>query len=89
MTTPHTCPHCGGALPADLPTAGLTSQQAKLLAFIDSRGVVSPSFDEMKEALGLKSKSSVHRLLGDLEKRGHIRRLPHKARAIAVVRGAR
>jgi repressor LexA len=47
---------------------------------------VSPSFDEMKEALDLKSKSGIHRLITGLEERGFIRRLPHRARALEVVR---
>jgi repressor LexA len=47
---------------------------------------VSPSFDEMKDALGLKSKSGVHRLITGLEERGFIRRLPHRARALEVMR---
>jgi repressor LexA len=47
---------------------------------------ISPSFDEMKDALGLKSKSGVHRLITGLEERGFIRRLPHRARAIEIVK---
>jgi repressor LexA len=47
---------------------------------------VSPSFDEMKEALGLRSKSGIHRLISGLEERGFIRRLPHRARALEVLR---
>ncbi|MEQ9813864.1 MAG: transcriptional repressor LexA [Azospirillaceae bacterium] len=67
----------------------LTRKQQELLLFIHRRlqdGGVSPSFDEMKEALGLKSKSGIHRLIGGLEERGFIRRLPHRARALEVVR---
>jgi len=67
----------------------LTRKQHDLLLFIDERlkeKGVSPSFDEMKEALGLKSKSGIHRLITALEERGFIRRLPHKARALEVVR---
>ena len=67
----------------------LTKKQLELLRFIDShmkkRGV-SPSFDEMKEALGLKSKSGIHRLITGLEERGFIRRLPHRARALEILR---
>lgn len=63
----------------------LTAQQARLLAFIrecfDTCGM-APSFDEMREALGLSSKSGVHRLVVALEARGHIKRLRHSARAI-------
>jgi repressor LexA len=66
----------------------LTKKQYNLLQFIDnhlkSRGV-SPSFDEMKDALGLKSKSGIHRLITGLEERGFIRRLPHRARALEVL----
>jgi repressor LexA len=67
----------------------LTKKQYELLVFINRRlseGGVSPSFEEMKEALGLKSKSGIHRLIGGLEERGFIRRLPHRARALEVVR---
>src|SRR5262249_34289043 len=67
----------------------LTRKQHELLLFINdrlSRGGVSPSFDEMKEALGLKSKSGVHRLITGLEERGFIRRLAHRARALEVAR---
>lgn len=67
----------------------LTRKQHDLLLFIDERlkeKGVSPSFDEMKEALGLKSKSGIHRLITALEERGFIQRLPHKARALEVVR---
>lgn len=67
----------------------LTRKQYELLLFIQERqgeGGVSPSFDEMKEALGLKSKSGIHRLISALEERGFIRRLPHRARAIEVIR---
>ncbi len=67
----------------------LTRKQHELLLFIHARlgrGGVSPSFDEMKEALGLKSKSGIHRLITGLEERGFIRRLPHRARALEVIR---
>ncbi len=67
----------------------LTKKQQQLLSFIDKRVSetgVSPSFEEMKEALGLKSKSGVHRLIMALEERGFIRRLPHRARALEVLR---
>lgn len=67
----------------------LTRKQHELLTFIDthlqSYGV-SPSYDEMKEALNLKSKSGIHRLISGLEERGFIRRLPHKARALEVLK---
>ncbi|MDA5193786.1 transcriptional repressor LexA [Govanella unica] len=67
----------------------LTKKQHELLLFIDLRlkeSGVAPSFDEMKDALGLKSKSGIHRLIRALEERGFIRRLPHRARALEVTR---
>ena len=67
----------------------LTKKQRELLLFINQRLTatgVSPSFDEMKDALNLKSKSGIHRLVGGLEERGFIRRLPHRARALEVVK---
>ena len=67
----------------------LTRKQHELLLFIHKRlsaDGVSPSFDEMKEALGLASKSGVHRLVSALEERGFIRRLPHRARALEVLK---
>jgi repressor LexA len=67
----------------------LTRKQRELLQFIQERLAdtgISPSFDEMKEALGLKSKSGVHRLITGLEERGFIRRLPHRARALEIMR---
>ncbi|MBR9900002.1 MAG: transcriptional repressor LexA [Rhodospirillales bacterium] len=67
----------------------LTRKQYELLVYIDNylrdHGI-SPSFDEMKEALNLKSKSGIHRLITGLEERGFIRRLAHRARALEVVR---
>lgn len=67
----------------------LTAKQRELLLFINQRlGAtgISPSFDEMKDALNLKSKSGIHRLVSGLEERGFIRRLPHRARALEVVK---
>ena len=67
----------------------LTRKQYDLLMFIHNRvkrDGVSPSFDEMKAALDLRSKSGIHRLITALEERGFIRRLPHRARAIEIVR---
>lgn len=67
----------------------LTRKQNDLLLYIQQRIAedgVSPSFDEMKEALGLKSKSGIHRLITALEERGFIRRLPNRARALEIVR---
>src|SRR6202140_3022165 len=65
----------------------LTRKQAELLRFIHERlkeAGVPPSFDEMKDALDLRSKSGIHRLTTGLEERGFIRRLPNRARAIEV-----
>ena len=67
----------------------LTRKQRDLLAFIHGRvqrDGVPPSFDEMKDALDLRSKSGIHRLITALEERGFIRRLAHRARAIEIVR---
>lgn len=67
----------------------LTRKQHELLRFIQIRleeSGISPSFEEMKEALDLKSKSGVHRLISALEERGFIRRLPNRARALEVLR---
>jgi repressor LexA len=67
----------------------LTRKQRELLLFINQRLTatgISPSFDEMKDALSLRSKSGIHRLVSGLEERGFIRRLPHRARALEVVK---
>lgn len=67
----------------------LTKKQLLLLEFIDKRlkqDGVPPSFEEMKDALDLRSKSGIHRLITALEERGFIRRLPHKARALEIVK---
>jgi len=67
----------------------LTEKQKQLLFFIHERVQdtgVPPSFDEMKEALSLRSKSGIHRLISALEERGFIRRLPHRARALEILR---
>ena len=67
----------------------LTAKQHELRHFIqqklDASGI-SPSFEEMKEALGLKSKSGIHRLISALEERGFLRRLPNRARALEVIK---
>ena len=77
----------------DMPTGGLlemlTRKQYELLRFINERlkeAGVPPSFDEMKDALDLRSKSGIHRLITALEERGFIRRLPNRARAIEVIK---
>lgn len=67
----------------------LTAKQHELIQFIQQRleeTGISPSFEEMKEALDLKSKSGVHRLISALEERGFLRRLPNRARALEVIR---
>jgi repressor LexA len=67
----------------------LTKKQKNLLVFINKRirsSGVSPSYEEMKNSLNLKSKSGIHRLISALEERGFIRRLPHKARALEVLK---
>ena len=67
----------------------LTAKQHELLHFIQQKldaGGISPSFEEMKEALGLKSKSGIHRLISALEERGFLRRLPNRARALEVLK---
>ncbi len=67
----------------------LTQKQHDLLLFINERlqkNSISPSYDEMKDALGLASKSGIHRLITALEERGFIRRLPHRARALEVLK---
>lgn len=68
--------------------SSLTSQQARLLAFIRAHIAeqgFSPSFDEMTQAMGLRSKSGIHRLISGLEERGFIRRIPNRARCIELV----
>lgn len=68
--------------------SGLTRMQAELLAFIRDyvgRNECSPSFEEMAAAIGINSKGGVHRLVVCLEERGHIRRIPGRARAIEVL----
>lgn len=69
---------------------GVTKRQAELLDYIEvyqqHNGGVAPSFEEMKDALGLKSKSGVHRLITSLEERGLISRIPDRARAIRTAR---
>ncbi len=67
----------------------LTRKQLQLLEFIRdymAREGIAPSFDEMKDALGLRSKSGVHRLVSALEERGFLRRLPHRARGLEIIR---
>ena len=76
-------------MPSDKEPFMLTEKQKELLLFIHDRMQergVPPSFDEMKDALDLKSKSGIHRLITALVERGFIRRLPHRARAIEVIK---
>ena len=66
----------------------LTKKQKNLLLFINKKlrsSGVSPSYEEMKESLNLKSKSGIHRLISALEERGFIKRLKHKARAMEII----
>ena len=67
----------------------LTKKQKNLLIFINKKlrsSGISPSYEEMKQSLNLKSKSGIHRLISALEERGFIRRMPHKARALEVIK---
>ena len=67
----------------------LTKKQKNLLLYINKKlraSGISPSYEEMKQSLNLKSKSGIHRLISALEERGFIRRLPHKARALEVIK---
>ena len=67
----------------------LTKKQLELLRFLEKKinsSGVSPSFEEMKFALGLRSKSGIHRLICALEERGFLRKLPHRARSIEILR---
>ena len=69
----------------------LTRKQSELLEYLTTHlsiNDVPPSFDEMRDALGLASKSGIHRLVSGLEERGYIRRLPNRARAIEILRPA-
>ena len=67
----------------------LTKKQKNLLIFINKKirsSGISPSYEEMKNSLNLKSKSGIHRLISALEERGFVKRLAHKARALEVVK---
>jgi repressor LexA len=69
----------------------LTQKQFKLLKFIEdylNENGLAPSYDEMKEGIGIKSKSGIHALIAGLEERGYLRRLRNKARAIDIIRAA-
>lgn len=70
---------------------GLTVQQARTLGFIREytrEHEVSPSFEEIRDHLGIEGRSGVHRIVKALEERGRIRRLPHRARAIEIINDA-
>lgn len=70
------------------PRAGLTARMRELLEFIEAyhdQKQIMPSYDEMREAVGLASKAGVHRLITSLEERGHVRRIYHKARSLELV----
>ena len=67
----------------------LTKKQKELFEYLNnfiSKNGISPSFEEMKNALNLKSKSGIHRLITSLEQRGFIKRLPHRARAMEIIK---
>ena len=67
----------------------LTKKQLELLIFLEKKithSAIPPSFEEMKSALNLKSKSGIHRLISALEERGFLRRLPHRARSIEILK---
>ena len=83
------CPHCGHEW-EPLAKLGLTRQQARLMAYInkataDDEEHCPPSFEEMRRAMGLGSRSHIHRLVTALAERGHIRRDPYRARSIVVL----
>lgn len=70
-------------------SVGLTKKQAELLSYIETYSAterVAPSFEEMKVALGIKSKSGVHRVITALVERGYLNRMPNRVRALEVVR---
>ena len=70
----------------------LTKKQLELLIFLEENiksSAVTPSFEEMKIAIKLKSKSGVHRLISALEERGFVRRLPHRARSIEIIKSTK
>src|SRR5438477_6437875 len=80
---------CSESAPSRQEIAMLTRKQLELLLFINERlkeEGVPPSFEEMKEALNLQSKSGVHRLIVALEERGFLKRLPNRARALEVIK---
>lgn len=89
-----TCPSCRCSFPVTsaAPNGMVTPKQLELLRFIKERinlSGVAPTYGEMAAAVGLSSKGGVSRLVMGLEERGHIRRLPGRARAIALVEQAR
>lgn len=66
---------------------GLTPTQDKLLRYLEEReGRVSPTYQEMADAIGLKARSGIHRLIDGLEERGYVTRLPKRARTVQVVK---
>ena len=84
-----TCPCCKHTFERKAPAAAMTPKQKELLDFIKlygtEQGGISPSYDEMKDYLGIASKSGIHRMVCELEERGLIRRLENRARSIVVV----
>jgi len=87
MTVTVTCPHCGALIGRRL-AGNLTARQKQALDFIRGyvamRGV-TPSYTEIRHAIGLASNSGVHRIITGLEERGHIQRSPFRARGISLV----
>ncbi|WP_105436385.1 LexA family protein [Neorhizobium tomejilense] len=88
-----TCPCCTHSFEPDAQAAlGLTGRQRKLLVFIKGylaeNDGVAPTFNEMKDFLGLASKTAIHHLINELDERGAIRRIRGKTRAISIVGGS-
>ena len=84
-----TCPCCKHTFERKAPAAAMTPKQKELLDFIKlygtEQGGISPSYDEMKDFMGLASKSGIHRIVAALEERGLIRRLENRARSIVII----
>lgn len=87
MATHLECPNCGHRIAAKPGKAGLTRRQNDLLTIIEDAAVagVAPSYAEMRAALGVASNSAVHKLVIQLERRGHIVRAPGQNRGLALV----
>lgn len=83
------CPQCGRPFDTPRPVYGLTPRarelMLKLQRTVDATGTV-PSFDELRRMVGISSRSGIHRMLGQLEERGYIRRIKSRARAIQILK---